>query len=117
MFLNLNHYNLEVYKSAKLLRRECYKLFSKFPTDERYNLVDQIKRASTSVVLNISEDSSRKSDVERKRYYEISRGSVIEIDTCFELAYEDGYFTLEELESLGKQVKTSFILLSNLIKS
>ena len=110
MFLNLNHYKLEVYKSAKLMRRECYKLFSKFPAEEKYNLVDQIKRAATSVVLNISEGSSRKSDMERKRYYEISRGSVIEIDTCFELAFEDGYFTFEELAEVGKQIKASFIL-------
>lgn len=66
MFLNLNHYKLDVYKSAKELRIECYKTLSKLPDSERFNLIDQIRRASTSVVLNITEGCSRKSEVERK---------------------------------------------------
>lgn len=47
MFLNLNHYNLEVYKEAKLFRKACYQLILKLPASEKYNLIDQIRRAST----------------------------------------------------------------------
>jgi four helix bundle protein len=43
-------------------------------------MASQIRRAALSFHLNIAEGSSRKSEVERKRYYEIARGSVIEID-------------------------------------
>lgn len=112
MFLNLNHYNLEVYKEAKKLRKECYLLLHKLPQSERYNLTDQIRRAATSVVLNISEGSSRKSLTERNRYYEMSRGSLVEIDSCLEIIYEESYVTIEELESAGKHLKTTFILIS-----
>ena len=110
MFLNLNHYNLDFYKSAKELRRECYKLIVKLPPSEKYNLVDQMRRACTSTVLNISEGSSRKSQVERNRFYEMSRGSVIEIDSCLELIFEENYVPFEELEAVGKPLKTTFIL-------
>jgi len=46
------------------------------PSEEKYNLTQQIRRAGLSVKLNIAEGSSRKSESERKRYYEISRGSI-----------------------------------------
>ncbi len=59
MFLNLNHYKLDVYQSARELRIECYKILSKIPDHEKFNIIDQIRRASTSVVLNITEECSR----------------------------------------------------------
>lgn len=116
MFLSLNHYNLDVYKSAKELRRECYKNLSKLPDAERYNLIDQIRRASTSVVLNITEGCSRKSEVERKRYFEIARGSVIELDSCFDIIIECNYIQKENLNKVGSLIKTTFILLSGMLK-
>ena len=76
-----------------------------------------MRRASTSIVLNISEGSSRKSKIERNRYYEIARGSIIEIDTCCEIITEENYLKIEELTELGKNIKTTFILLSKLMNS
>jgi four helix bundle protein len=116
MFLNLNHYSLDVYKSAKELRIECYKILPKLPDSERFNLTDQIRRASTSVVLNITEGCSRKSEIERKRYFEISRGSVIELDSCFDIIIECNYIKKEDLDKIGKLIKTTFILLSGMLK-
>jgi len=117
MFLNLNHYKLDVYKSARELRFECYKIISRLPAEERYNLTDQIRRASTSVVLNITEGCSRKSETERKRYFEISRGSVIELDSCFDIVIECDYVKKENLDKIEKLVKTTFVLLSGMLKS
>ncbi|KQT16876.1 four helix bundle protein [Chryseobacterium sp. Leaf404] len=116
MFLNLNHYKLDVYKSARELRFECYKILSKLPIEERYNLTYQIIRASTSVVLNITEGCSRKSETERKRYFEIARGSVIELDSCFDITVESEYLALNDLEKIGNKLKTTFILLSGMLK-
>ncbi|KIA89025.1 four helix bundle protein [Kaistella jeonii] len=117
MFLNLNHYNLEVYKEAKKFWKACYQLILKLPASEKYNLIDQIRRASTSVLLNLSEGSSRKSQFERNRYYEISRGSIIEIVSCLDIIFEENWLTMEELEQVGKPLKTTFILLSKLINA
>lgn len=117
MFLNLKHYQLDVYKSARELRFECYKILNRLPAEERFNLTDQIRRASTSVVLNITEGCSRKSEIERKRYFEISRGSVIELDSCFDIIIECDYLQKQDLEKIGKLIKTTFILLSGMLKS
>lgn len=117
MFLSLNHYNLDVFKAARELRINAYKIIRKLPDSEKYNLTDQIRRASTSVVLNISEGSSRKSKTERNRFYEMARSSVIEIDTCCDIIAEENFLQPEEMNELGAKIKTTFILLSNLINS
>ena len=80
MFLNLAHTKLEVYKFSRELALECYSITKKFPSDERFALVQQLRRAATSVHLNLAEGCSRKTQKERNRYFEIARGSVIEID-------------------------------------
>jgi four helix bundle protein len=51
-------------------------------------MVQQIRRAAMSVHLNIAEGCSRKSIVERRRFFEIARGSVIEIDTAIGIAHK-----------------------------
>ncbi len=87
-----------------------------FPSDEKYAMVQQIRRAALSVHLNIAEGSSRKSDTERKRYFEIARGSVIEIDTAVGIAYKLLYVKPEELQPLGDLIVKNFKLLSGMIK-
>ncbi len=85
--------------------------------DEKYAMVQQIRRAALSVHLNIAEGSSRKSEAERKRYYEIARGSVIEIDAAFDIAYQLLYCEMESLKLLGELIISSFKQLSGIIAS
>jgi hypothetical protein len=47
----------------------------------------------------------------------MSRGSIIEIDSCLEIIFEENYVTIEELEKVGKPLKTTFILISKLINA
>jgi four helix bundle protein len=61
-----------------------------FPADERFNMVQQVRRGTISVVLNIAEGCTRKSETERKRFFEISRGSLL--DAAFDVANELEYF-------------------------
>jgi four helix bundle protein len=85
MFLQLNHQRLAAFSASKEFALECYKLSKSLPTEERYGMISQIRRAALSVHLNIAEGCSRKSQDERKRYYEIARGSLIEIDAALML--------------------------------
>lgn len=116
MFLQLAHTRLDIYKSSKQLALECYTLTRLFPSEEKYAMVQQIRRAALSVHLNIAEGASRKSEIERKRYYEIARGSVVEIDTAIGIAHKLRYAKLEELQPLGDLIITNFKLLSGMIK-
>jgi four helix bundle protein len=116
MFLNLNHQNLDIYKLSRKFVVECYKVTKEFPHEERYCITQQIRRAAISVYLNIAEGCSRKSQNERKRYFEISRGSMIEIDAAMEIVNELGYISLEKIQNLGSYLVRCFSMISKMIK-
>lgn len=117
MFLKLNHQKLDVYQASRRFVLECYKLSNKLPTEEKFGMISQIRRAALSVHLNIAEGASRKSEAERKRYYEISRGSIIEIDAALGIASDLGYLKGIDTEQIGAAMINSFKLLTGLIKS
>src|SRR5690606_6971913 len=116
MFLTVNHYNLDVFKAAKELIHECYRLTGKLPREEIYGLVAQIRRASTSVLFNISEGASRTSPKERSRFFEVSRGSVVEIDTAIEICTELGFLQPDDLVQTGYIIVRNYQMLSRMIK-
>ena len=117
MFLKLDHQKLDVYTYSRAFVLECYKITKYLPTEEKFGLISQVRRAALSVHLNIAEGGSRKSGAERKRYYEIARGSVIEIDAALEIATDLGYIKTIDTTNLGQSMITSFKLLTGLIKS
>lgn len=96
---------------------ECYKMTKTLPAEERFNMVQQIRRAALSVHLNIAEGSSGKSLPERKRFYEIARSSVIEIDAALDIASEPGHTNPDLLKELGTNMIKTFKLLTGLINA
>jgi four helix bundle protein len=73
MFLKLNHQKLDIYNYSQAFVLECYILSKQLPDYEKFGMVSQVRRAALSVHLNIPEGASRKSEIERKRFYEIFR--------------------------------------------
>ena len=69
-----------------------------------------------SVHLNLAEGSSRKSMTERKRYYEIARGSIIELDAALDICYDLSYLTVEEMQPTGDLMVRTFQMLSKMIE-
>ena len=115
MFLQLAHTKIPVFQESKKVVLECYRLTKDFPQEERFAMVQQIRRAALSVHLNIAEGCSRKSETERKRFFEISRGSIIEVDAAVEIAHKLKYKTGEELRPLGEYLISTFKQLTGLI--
>lgn len=117
MFLNLKHTRLDVFLSSRKFVLECYKITKLIPDNEKFGMISQIRRAALSVHLNIAEGCSRKSNAERCRFFEISRGSIIEIDTAIDIAVELDYIKQQMLELLGEHLIQTFKLLSGLISN
>ena len=115
MFLTLNHQKLDIYTYSRQFVHECYKLTLKLPPDEKFGMISQIRRAALSVHLNIAEGASRKSESVRKRFFEISRGSLIEIDAAIDIANDLLYLRDITLDALGSAMINCFKLLSGLI--
>lgn len=116
MFLQLNHQKLEIFKVSQKFVFECYKLTKNFPSDERFAMIQQIKRAALSVHLNIAEGCSRKSESERKRFFEISRGSLIEVDAALDVAATLNYCHKKSMLELGNYLLECFKMLSSMIQ-
>jgi four helix bundle protein len=115
MFLTLAHKKMDVYQLAKSFVIACYQLTKALPQEEKFNMVQQIRRAALSVQLNIAEGASRKSALERKRFYEIARGSLIEIDAALDIAAELKYINQPEVEQLGEHMIRCFQMLTKMV--
>ncbi len=117
MFLELGHTKLPIYSITRKFVLECYRAVKLLPPEEKFVLSQQIRRAALSVHLNFAEGSSKHSNAERKRYYEIARSSIVEIDSALDVAEDLGYLNKEILGDLGESMKLCFKQLSNLINS
>ena len=115
MFLDLKHTKLDIFQTTRSMTLECYKATQLLPPDERFAMVQQIRRAALSVHLNVAEGCSRKSATERKRFYEIARGSLIEVDTAFDIAVQLKYCAEGSLKILGEKIVSVYKQLSGLI--
>lgn len=102
---------LEVYQRAVSLSEKITCLTKSFPARGFYHLVDQLRRASLSISLNIAEGNGRWHAKERKNFFWIARGSIFECVPLVELCRleklipEDTCVGLkEELEALAKMI-------------
>jgi four helix bundle protein len=117
MFLHLSHTKLEIFGVTKALTTQCYLLSSQLPVEERFSMASQLKRAALSVHLNNPERCSRKSLAKRKRFSEVSRSSLVEVDTIIDMALEMNYINKESVEELGRLIILAFKLLTGLINA
>lgn len=115
MFIKLKHKGLGVYLAVTDLVKEVYKLSVLLPSDEKFNMVQQIRRAALSVKLNLAEGRTRRSAVERKRYLVVARGSVVEIEAVLEVAVDLNYIKKESLEIIGELLNKCIAMLSKKI--
>jgi len=116
MLLDLKHKQLAVYKEIRSLIKEAYLITKHLPNEERFNMVSQIRRAGLSVKLNLAEGSNRKSVTERNCFFEVSRGSLVEIDAAIETAVDLDYIDEKSLENFGDLLNKCFAMISKMIK-
>ncbi|MFQ5823280.1 MAG: four helix bundle protein [bacterium] len=114
--LNLNHKKLDTWKLGIEFVIDIYQMTEGFPKSEIYGLTNQLRRAAVSIPSNIAEGASRKSSIERKRFYEIARSSLVEIDTQLEIAIKLKYCTKETISPFSEKMNHLFALITQLIK-
>ena len=115
--INLSHKKLDVWRASIKLTAIIYELTLLFPKHELYGLTSQLRRASVSIPSNIAEGAVRKSAKERRRFYEIARSSLVEVDTQLEIADKLNYLSDNDLNKVENKLDHIFAMLSNLIKS
>ena len=108
-----NYTDLRIYQEGYKLVLEMYKVTRKYPIEEKYEIVSQIRRAAYSIPLNIAEGWGRKSKLEFKRFLKMSLGSCNELQVLIDLSQDLGYIDEKEHEEfkdkitqIGKQIYT-----------
>lgn len=77
---------LVAYQEARKLVVLCYKVLRHYPSEERFALCDQIRRAVVSVPSNIAEGITKSSYKEKIHFLEIAYGSLMEIYCQFQVS-------------------------------
>lgn len=95
---------LEVWQRSRQLVKKIYIITRLFPSEEKFGLISQLRRASLSVSSNIAEGSTRWSKKEKARFYKIAYGSLIEVLNQLILSNDLEFLNEEELNMLRPEI-------------
>jgi four helix bundle protein len=110
------HKKLDAWKLSMDLVIDVYKTTNKFPTEERYGLSDQIRRATVSIPSNIAEGAARQTKKEFANYLHMAQGSLSELDTQMELAKRLGYLDEETFVFIDERMDRIDKMITGLIR-
>lgn len=94
--------DLDIYQLSVELAAAVYGLTQGFPADERFGLTNQIRRAATSVTLNIAEGRGRGSDKDFARFLMQARGSLYEVVSGLHLGVRLGFIADSETTAMNE---------------
>lgn len=95
-----NVWDMDVFKLAHELTLRIYRITRNFPRFELYSLVSQMRRAASSIPMNIAEGTARNSRAEYRRFVSIAKGSVGEISYQIVLSKDLGYINIDDSNNL-----------------
>ena len=110
-----NFKKIKAWQIADKLALDIYKVTKKFPVEERYGIVSQVRRAAVSIPTNIAEGSARNSVKEYLQFLYISKGSLIEVEYLLYLSKNLRYLSMEEYQSIEQSRVECIKTLSGLI--
>jgi four helix bundle protein len=107
---------LRVYQKALDFIDKVYEVTREFPSEEKFGLVDQFRRAAVSIALNTAEGSGG-TKAEFKRFLIISRRSIRECVAVTEISFRRRYIDAETKETLRADCVDMSKMLTGLLKS
>lgn len=115
----MDHYQfsfekLEVWQLARKLTTDIYKDTVKFPKEEKYLLISQLRRAAVSVASNLAEGSTRIKPKDKAHFTTMAYSSLMEVFNQLVIAEDLGYLVEGDLIKYRKQIQTLSVKLSNL---
>ena len=106
---------LECWQAAKAVRQFVEKIILKFPSSEKFDLIDNMRRAARSATRNIAEGFGRYHYLENIQFCRQSRGSQQEVVDDLITAHENKYITPDEYNEGRKLLSKSIALINGYI--
>jgi four helix bundle protein len=97
MEIKHNFKELKIWQKSRLLTTKIFKLTMDFPKEEKYGLINQMRRSAVSIASNIAKGSGRNSDKEFCRFLDIALGSAYELETQIIISSDLNY--LREIDN------------------
>ena len=98
------HEKLEVWRLAKVLARRVYLLTARFPKEEKFGLVDQMRRSGVSVMSNLAEGCGRTSARDQAHFSQMAFGSLLELDAQHQLSLDLGFLNADDYQDVRQSV-------------
>ena len=95
---------LQVWQRSHALVLRTYELTKSFPSDERFGLISQLRRAAVSVPTNIAEGSKRRTNQDYARFLNMSESSLAETDYLLCLSLDLGYVAPDVAEAMISEI-------------
>lgn len=111
-----NFTDLIVWQEGHKLVVEIYQITKLFPKEETYSLIDQMRRAATSVTSNIAEGFGRHTYKDRLHFYYTAQGSLTELKNQLLIAKDVGYLEEDKFDNLMLQANSTHQLLQKFIQ-
>jgi len=108
---------LDVWNLAMDLAAATYDATKAYPTEERFGLQSQMRRAAVSVPSNIAEGSARSSDADFRRFLIMAKGSASELETQVLLSERLGYLGAPDSDGLRQTLNRCHAMLARLIQT
>jgi four helix bundle protein len=117
--VNKNHKfrKLKVWNRSVEYVTFVYQITAKFPREERYGLIDQIRRAAVSITLNIAEGSGAGTDLEYIRFLRMAQRSAYEVIAAFEISINLKMGNNSDLRKAIEEADELSAMIGGLIKS
>lgn len=96
---------LDVWQKARVFVKNIYELTAEFPTEEKYGVISQLRRASLSITANIAEGMSRNTEKDKARFINLAFSSAIEVINFLILTQDLGFLTEEKYFKLREQIE------------
>ena len=109
--------DLNAWKESHRLVLMVYKTTKDFPSDERFGLSNQLRRAVVSISSNIAEGFSRRSQEDKNHFYFMAQGSNTEVQNQLLIARDVGYINKDNFKENANQTVVVNKLINGLIKS
>lgn len=103
---NFKFEKLRIWHSAMDFGELIFEASGKFPIDEKYNLISQIRRAADSIALNIAEGSTGQTNKEFRKFIGYSLRSLAEVVTCLHKGKRRKYLNESDFSSFYTQAYT-----------
>jgi|GEM_PF-771464 len=94
-----------VWQNARNITKDIYLLTNKFPVEEKYGLVSQLRRAMSSVMANIAEGKARTTNKDKAHMINISYSSAIEVINFLVLSLDLELISAEEYSNLREKLE------------